>query len=592
MNMEPMADSTQNTPEFESNATSNEMPPQEAAQKPGPGSEDAPAQETADAASSPSLPVASPEPPASNETPTTDEPAVPPPTPKPASPVEIAASITNTEDMLLDQSVEEAVAGITEEELSGAAAVPPDTAEPTEGALLSGRIANIGSDDVLIDFGGKDLGTMPLGEFEKGETYAIGDDIEVMVIGQDPRGGLMKVSRRRARQAVALRDMKPGRVFEVKVTGMNKGGLEVTVEGLRGFIPASQVDVKFVKDISVLIGQAARAEVTKFENDDENPNIVLSRRKVLLREEAERRLKLFDDLEVGQIRRGKVRSTTDFGAFVDLGGVDGLLHIRDMSWGRVNKSEDVVKPGEQIDVKIIKINKEKRKVSLSLKQTVTNPWQNAAEKYVPGSKLQGRVVRMADFGAFIELEPGVDGLLPVSEMSWTRRVRHPSEIVKEGDVVEVSILNVDAEKNRISLSLKALGEDPWTSAAERYVVGSMIKGKVVRTTDFGAFVQLEDGIDGLVHISELSDQHVKAVTDKVNTGEEVEVRVLGVDAEEKRVSLSLRKPPEQPSPEEMAKAQAERDAAARKRPSKPRRGGITFGWDEGLQGLDPSKFAQ
>jgi small subunit ribosomal protein S1 len=263
-----------------------------------------------------------------------------------------------------------------------------------------------------------------------------------------------------------------------------------------------------------------------------------------------------------------------------------------MSWGRVDKPEDLVKIGDEIEVKITKVNKEKKKVSLSLKEATPNPWSHAAERYLPNTRLQGRVVRLAEFGAFVELEPGVDGLIPISEMSWTKRIRHPSEVVKEGDVVEVQVLSVDAEKHRISLGLKQLKEDPWTEVVNKYAVGSKLRGKVVRTTDFGAFVSLEEGIDGLIHISELSDTRVRAVTDRVRVGEEVEVRVLAVDPANKKVSLSMRPPPREPTPEEIAAAEKARAAAEKKKEaSKKRRGGLTIEWGSGLETLDPSRFA-
>ena len=535
-----------------------------------------------------------------------DAASAPPPTPasppqpspvlrsiaKPPSTAELAASMNELDDAALERAVDEAMAELKPAEVSAAGAEPPKADEPSTGTIVTGRIANIGSKDVLIDLGLKSFGAMPLAEFGHEEKYAVGDSIEVLIVGEDPRSGLLDVSRRKARQASVLQNLKPGLVVEGHVTGMNKGGLEVNIDGLRGFIPASQVDVHFRKDISELIGQKIRAEVTKFDFDNETPNIVLSRRNVLQREQEEQKEQLFNQLQVGEVRRGKVRSVTEYGAFVDLGGIDGLLHIRDLSWGHVEKTEDVVKPGDEIDVAIIKISHEKKRISLSLKQTISNPWETAVQRYTPGLRLNGRVARLANFGAFVELEPGVDGLLPISEMSWTRRVRHPSELVKEGDVVEVSILTVDGENRRISLSLKALSEDPWSAAKERYAVGSTIKGKVVRTTDFGAFVQLEDGIDGLVHISEISDERIRAVTDKVKPGDEVEVRVLGVDTEAKKISLSMRKPPARPSPEEIAAAQAARAAAEKKKPSKPRRGGLTIGWDQGFGSLDPSQFAK
>lgn len=508
-----------------------------------------------------------------------------------ASGADIVAAMTDGADAAIEQELAAAMGGISAEELAAAADKAPSAPEPQEDVLLTGRIANIGSQDILIDFDGKSLGSMPLGEVGKDETYNIGDSVEVAVIGQDERLGLLVVSRKKARQIFTLRGMSPGKVVEGLVTGMNKGGLEVDIDGLRGFIPASQVDLHFLKDISSLIGQNIRAEVSKFEPDDQN--IVLSRRKVLLREADETKARMFGELEIGQLRKGTVKSLTEYGAFVDLGGVDGLLHVSDMSWGRVQKPEDVVKVGEEVEVKVIKIQRDKHKVSLSLKQAKPNPWSSAGDRYHPGDKVAGRVVRLTNFGAFVELEPGIEALLPTSELSWTKRVRHVQEVVKEGDVVEVGVLSVDVEKQRISLSLKAMREDPWSVAAEKYAPGSKIKGKVVRTTEFGAFVELEDGIDGLMHISELSDQRVKSVTDKVKPGDEVEVRVLGVDLEKKKISLSMKPPPKEPTPEEIAAMEKERAAAEKRRAKqKPRRGGITIDWDQGLSSLDPSKFAR
>ncbi|HVP13542.1 MAG TPA: S1 RNA-binding domain-containing protein [Phycisphaerae bacterium] len=539
-------------------------------------------------------------PPQGGDTPslTPDQGAQAPAPPRPARPADIAASLVVNDDKDLDRAVEEAMRGFTTEDISAAdvAAKGPAVDEPSPGDLLTGRIANIGSEDILIDFGGKSLGAMPLADFEKDERYAVGDSVQVLVVGKDERGGLLSVSRRKAKRELILRNLKVGLVVEAHVTGMNKGGLEVDIEGLRGFVPASQVDLYFMKDISDLLGKVIRAEVTRFDLDDDRENIVLSRRKVLVREEDERKEKAFQEIQAGQIRHGVVRNVTDYGAFVDIGGIDGLLHVTDMSWGRVNKPEEVVKVGDEIDVKVIKVNAEKKKISLSLKQTKPDPWLNAAERYSPNQRLSGRVVRLENFGAFVEIEPGLDGLIPISELSWTKRIRHPSEILKEGDIIEVSIMSMDVAKKRMSLSLKQLAEDPWANVTQRYTEGAKVKGKVVRTTDFGAFVQLEEGIDGLIHISELSEERVRAVTDKVQPGQEVEVRILGVDPEAKKISLSLRKPPTGPTPEEIARMEAERAAAeARRKPAKRRRGGITVDWDDGglsLGSLDPSKFGR
>jgi len=296
-------------------------------------------------------------------------------------------------------------------------------------------------------------------------------------------------------------------------------------------------------------------------------------------------------LKVGEVRKGKVKTLMDFGAFIDIGGVDGLLHISDMSWGRINKPEEVVSVGDEVEVKITKLNKEKGKVSLSLKQLQPQPWEKAGETYPEGTKISGRVVRLTNFGAFVELEPGLDALLPLSEMSWTKHVRSAKEIVKEGDVIAAKVLGCDPEKQRISISLKALTDDPWSAVSTKYPLDSKIKGKVVRTTEFGAFVNLEDGVDGLIHISELADRRVNRVEDVVKVGAEVEARVVKIDVQNNRIGLSLREPPPEPTAEELAAIKAER-AAAEKRRNKKRRGGLTIGWDQGLGSLDPSKFSR
>ncbi len=495
-------------------------------------------------------------------------------------------------DAAIDRAVEEAMEGATAADLSAAVARMTPPQEPGEGAILKGRIANIGSQDVLIDFGGKSLGAMPLAEFSKDEKYTVGDEIEVALVGGDELpGGLLAVSRRKARQTSLLRNLKPGTIVEGVVRGMNKGGLEVDIDGLRGFIPASQVDLHFLKDISSLLGQTVRAEVTKCDPNEDS--ILLSRRKYQLHEEEHRKAEAFASLQLGEVRRGVVRGLTEYGAFVNLGGVDGLLHITDMSWGRINKPEEVVKVGDEVEVKIIKLQREERKVSLSLKQARPNPWESVGQRYAVGDQLKGRVLRMQNFGAFVELEPGVEGLLPLSELSWTRRLRHPSEMLNEGDVIEVKILSIDPEKRRLSLSVKNLKEDPWAAVKEKYAVGTVLLAKVARTAEFGAFVELEEGIDGLVHISEIADVRINAVTDRLKPGQEVEVRILGVDTEAKKISLTMKKPPAPPSPEELAKRERERQAVQKRREKREsRRGGITIGWDQGLGGLDPSKFAR
>jgi len=571
-----MDPTTTNTEQAELNNASNPTPPATgaASNAPSPTPEAAPAGPAA----------------ATPATPSNEPPAHPKPTPKRLSPAELAAQ-ANDDDQEIDAAVEKAIAGADVEAAAAKAMenAPAPTSDTEIGQLVEARVANVGSEDVLVDFGGKRLGTLPKREFRGDVPYQVGDSIEVLVTGEDKDGGLLTVSHKQAKQEKIMQTIEKGMILEGPVTGMNRGGLEVDVEGLRCFIPASQVDIHFKKDISDLIGKTVRAEVTKFDKADKN--IVLSRRNVLEVEAEENKRKAFQELSVGQTVKGKVKNLADYGAFVDLGGVDGLLHISDMSWGRVEKPENVVNIGDEVEVKVIKVNQDKGKISLSLKEMKADPWTNAAEKYQEGSTINGRVVRLAKFGAFVELEPGLDGLLPLAEMSWTKQVRSPKEVVNEGDVIQAKIINCDTAKHRISLSLKAMSEDPWMVVANKYPVDSKVKGKVVRTTEFGAFVNLEDGIDGLIHISELSDKHVAKVESVVKSGDEVEARVVKLDTENKRIGLSLKEPPPEPTAEELAKIEQER-IAAEKRRNKKRRGGLTIDWGSGLGDLDPSKFAQ
>ncbi len=500
-----------------------------------------------------------------------------------------AGQTTGQVEADLDSEVAAAMSGMTSNDLYGGAEAKSQDDGYAPGTLVKGRVANVASSDVLVDLGGKMLGVISRGEFEAAP--AVGEEIEALVEGLDARGGLLNLSKKKAATAAMWRDMQVGAVLDGRVSGMNKGGLEIDVHGVRGFVPASQVDTHFLKDISELIGQTVRVEVTKF--DREQQNLVVSRRKVLEREAVERRADYIRDLAEGATVRGSVRAVMDYGAFVELQpGVDGLLHVSDMSWGRVGKPADVLQPGQDLELRVLKINRETGKISLGLKQIKSNPWESIAERYSPQMKMQGRVARLAEFGAFVELEEGVDGLIPISEMSWTKRVRHPSEVVKEGDVVEVVVLNVDSEKHRISLGLKQASANPWDNVAERFPVNEMRAGKVLRITEFGAFVELEAGVEGLLHISEISDQRIKTVSEKLKVGDEIQVRVLKVDSEQKRVSLSMKQPPAPPTPEELAAAAKAAAKLAARKPAKPRRGGLEAGWmGSGLGALDPSKFA-
>ncbi len=435
----------------------------------------------------------------------------------------------------LDREIESALGGMSLDDLYGAAAQQPG--ESRSKGPRKGRIVSVSPDDVIVDFGGKSQGIAPMATFET--EPKVGDEMEFDVEKYDAREGLLILKRKGAANAnVSWENLEIGQVVEGVVTGMNKGGLELDVKGMRAFMPAGQVDIYFNPDLAVFTGQKLKAEVTQF--DARAKNLILSRRNILEREKEEAKGKLMAELAEGQIRRGTVRSVMDYGAFVDLGGVDGLLHISEMSHRRGHKPSEFVKIGDVIDVKILRIDPETGKLSLSLKQARgVDPWLDAATKYAVGSQVTGRVTKVENFGAFIEIEEGVEGLLPVSEISW-QRVKHPSDVVREGDTVRLVVLSVDQVARKMSFSLKQAGPDPWKTAGERYATDMIVSGTVTRTVDFGAFVELEPGLEGLVHISELSDRQVRQTTDVVKTGQQVKVRVLELDAGARRISLSIK----------------------------------------------------
>jgi small subunit ribosomal protein S1 len=357
------------------------------------------------------------------------------------------------------------------------------------------------------------------------------------------------------------------------VTGVNKGGLEVQVKSMRAFMPAGQVDLYFNPDLNVFLNQKLTAEVTQF--DPHGKNLIISRRNVLEREKEELKVKMLAEVQEGQTRRGTVRTVTDYGAFVDLGGLDGLLHVSEMSHRRGMKPGDFVKVGDIVDVKIVKFDPETRKLSLSLKQAMADPWVGAEGKYGVGTAVTGRVSKVESFGAFIEVEEGVEGLLPVSEMSW-QRIRHPSDVVKEGDTLRLVVLSLDPAQRRMSFSLKQAGPDPWARVNERYATDMVVDGTVTRVVDFGAFVQLEPGLEGLVHISELADHRVKAAGDVVQPGQGVSVRVLEIDPQARRMALSIRRANEATAP---AEGGAAAPATVKKKKKGPElRGGLDWKW--------------
>lgn len=421
----------------------------------------------------------------------------------------------------------------------------PKTSGSEESAIpgiLRGRVLKIESDGLFIsELGGKSEGFLPIAEIEEGEEIKEGDPIDVCIVRRDPKDGLLILSRSAATQQIMLKNLKAGDHVEVTVTGSNKGGLEVKIKGgVKAFMPISQIDLYRVEDEDKdkFIGKKMICEVTQADRNDRN--IVVSHRKIVAAQQEENAEKLWDELEQGQVYPGTVRSLMEYGAFIDLGGIDGLVHISEISWAHIDKPGDMLVVGQQVQVFIKEINKEKKRLSLSLKMVSGDPWSSVEDKYPVGMKCQAKIVRLMNFGAFAELEPGIEGLVPVSEMSWLGRVHHPKDVVREGDIVDVEILKCSKDSRQISMSIKAVQGNPWDDVKEKYIVEQDYSGKVVRLSDFGAFVELEPGIDGLIHISELSDKHIKRPGDAVKEGEEVRVRVLEVDIDRKRIALSMR----------------------------------------------------
>lgn len=447
----------------------------------------------------------------------------------------------------------------------------PEPGEAPVG-VRKGRITNIVGEDVFVDLDDQTKGTVSRLEFAKDAPPVVGEDVHVIIERYDPAGGFMLLSKRKADRELMWARLKAGAVVEGHVTAMNKGGLEVDLGGLRAFMPSSQCDVHRMKDISTLLNLVIRCEVLEVNRGA--GEVIVSRRNALIREREDTRQRMLGEIEEGQTRKGVVGNLTDYGAFVNLGGVDALLHISDMSWGHVRRPAEVLQPGQEIEVKVLKVDRAKGKVSVGLKQTKPNPWETVEEKYPVGTRVRGRVTQLASFGAFLEIEDGLEGLIPLSEMSWVKRVHKASDVVQQDAVIEVVVIGIDKPKRRLSLGLKQIAPDPWTGIADRYPRGAVVPGKVARLSEFGAFVELEPGIDGLIHISEMSEKRIKSPDEVVQPGKEVQVRILGVDADKRRISLSLR-----PAPVEQPPSPAEIEKARKKEKKKPLRGGLSSHWD-------------
>ncbi len=537
--------------------------------------------------------------------------------------------------------------------------------------ILTGKVVGFAGDDVVVDVGLKSEGLIPKEEFEDAPALQIGQEIRVLLENLEGEGGLIQLSKRKADRILnwqrIVESTREGDVVQGKVIRKIKGGLLVDI-GVQVFLPASQVDIRRPSDIGEYIGRDIRAEVLKI--DEQRRNIVISRRKLIETEREQAKKRLLSTLKEGQVVTGEVKNIADFGAFIDLGGIDGLLHITDMSWGRINHPSEMLRigqrlevkvlnidlekekialglkqkeaspweeiekkypvnsrvhgsvvnlmsygafirledgieglvhisemswtrrinhpselltVGQEIDVVVLEIDKEKQEISLGIKQTEVNPWELVAEKYPPGTIIEGKVRNLANYGAFVEIEPGIDGLLHVSDLSWTKKVAHPNEILNKNDSVRCVVLEVDREKQRVALGVKQLTEDPWVRAIPgAYKPGMVVRGKVTKITNFGVFVELEDQLEGLLHISELADHKVENPHDIVKPGEEVDVKILRVDTQERKIGLSLKRA------QWGAAEEARAERAERERGAYPSRGGMDE--DHGAMGTDKIKI--
>lgn len=419
-------------------------------------------------------------------------------------------------------------------------------APPHEGEILSGHVLKVTDQEVIVDFGYKSEGLVPIEQFRQpdGSVHVqSGDAIDVVVDRQGPEvEGYILLSHEKACRLRAWENLekayKENLMVSGRVLGRTKGGLSVDV-GVKAFMPASQVDLRPPHNLDGFTGQDIPVKIVKLNR--RRGNVVVSRRLAIEEEANARKTAVMDVLAEGAIVTGVVKNLTDYGAFVDLGGIDGLLHVSDMSYGRVGHPSEVVHVGDEITVKVLKLDRDKERISLGLKQALPDPWQSLGEKYPPNRRVIGRVVSITDYGAFVELEPGVEGLIHVSEMTWSRRMKHPSKVVKAGDQVEAVVLSVQSKERRISLGIKQLEPDPWTTIDSRYSIGSVVEGRVRKLTDFGAFVEVEEGIDGLVHVSDLSwTKRVKNPAEVLKKGQMVQAVILNIDAQNRRLSLGIK----------------------------------------------------
>ncbi|MEC7872400.1 MAG: 30S ribosomal protein S1 [Candidatus Neomarinimicrobiota bacterium] len=422
----------------------------------------------------------------------------------------------------------------------------------SEREIIEGRVIGINEKEILVDIGFKSEGIINRDEFYSEDLPDVGGKIDVYLERMEDESGKTVLSKEKAdflRRWIELRRIfDSGEIISGKIIKRIKGGMVVDLKGVQAFLPGSQIDVRPVKDFDKYLDVEMEMKVVKF--NEMRKNVVVSHKAILEESLAEKRDEIFSKLEVGAIMEGRVKNITDFGVFIDLGGIDGLLHITDLSWGRINHPSEIISMDESLTVKVIDFDNEKKRVSLGLKQLTPHPWETIETDFPEGEKVKGKVVSMTNYGAFIEIKSGIEGLIHVSEMSWTRHVKNPSELYSLGDEVEAIVLSIDTEERKISLGAKQLTEDPWDKIEEKYNIGTIVKGKIINLTQFGAFVELEEGIDGLIHVSDFSwTKVVRHPREIIEKDQNIEVRVLEVSRDSRRISLGIKQLVDDPWPE-------------------------------------------
>ena len=418
------------------------------------------------------------------------------------------------------------------------------------GSIVEGTVSAVKDDDVFTDIGYKSEGVVKLDEFRDPAEAVPGFKFDVMIVSlEDDRTGMLILSKKRADDQIRWKMVQEryteGCIVNGTIRAKVNGGLIVDIDGVEAFLPGSQLDVSPIRDLTPYIGQSYEFKVIKISN--ERRNIIISRRELIEGTMAEKKAELLGSLQKGEVRKGKVKNITDFGAFIDLDGIDGLLHITDMSWGHIKHPSEMLKVGQELDVMVLEVDQDRERISLGLKQCSENPWVTIAEQYPKGTRVKGKVVNLAAYGAFVEIAPGIEGLVHISEFSWTKRVARASDMLNQGDEVDVEILSIDSENQKIALGIRQTQANPWDSVQDRYPVGGRVKGKVRNFTTYGAFIELEEGIDGMIHVSDMSwTRKINHPSECLEKGKEVEAIILDVNPKEQRISLGLKQASQDP----------------------------------------------